>query len=320
MLHGDVVALLLLNAPGDGGSHQAGEPGIFGIIFKVSAAQGIAVDVDGWSKPVGAAILLHLPEDGVTHLLHKLDIPALGQRRGDREGGGILIQHPILLRITHQELLHKSRQGIKGRHSQFHGLDLSVLGNRRLLLDTKTGRAVAQSHIGKSPIPEFRGGIAHRTGQMELLFTTEEADTHHNIHHFFHRQSIQNGFYIRILPDRGRLVGVSDGGDVCGSNAQPGQPLGNGLISLNRSIHFLQRLLQGANMLMPGDDDLLCKADRTHHSSIPGGIAQPEDVVAGFQHEGCIGFPVAGNSRHGEGQCHDLLLTRCQNVSLGEGH
>lgn len=96
MLHCHVETVLLLDALGNGGCHHAGEPGILREILKVSAAERISMNVDGRCQPIGAAILLHFPIDGIADLIHQLLVLGLGQSVGHRECGGILIENRIL--------------------------------------------------------------------------------------------------------------------------------------------------------------------------------------------------------------------------------
>ena len=186
MLGSNIVAILLLDALGDGSGNGSAETGIFGVVFKITAAQRIPVDIQCGSQPVGATIFLHLPENCFTNLLQQLGIPGLSQCIGHGEGSGILVQHSVLLRITCHELLEEIREGIHNRHSKINGPDLAILSQCRTFLDAQTRRTITECHIDQPPIPELGSGITHRTGKIESVIGSKHTDTHHDFHHILH--------------------------------------------------------------------------------------------------------------------------------------
>ena len=143
MLDSDVESLLLLDAPGDGRCHVAGETGILGEILKVPAAKRIAMDVDGGGQPVGAAVLLHLLVNGIADLVHQLRIPGLGQSVGNRESGGVLVENGVLIGITQHQFFHQIRHILHDGQRHVDGLDTPLLGQGRAFLDPQSRRAIA---------------------------------------------------------------------------------------------------------------------------------------------------------------------------------
>ena len=76
--------VLGLNAVDEGGGHFAGEVGIFGEVFKVSAAQGAALDVHCGAKNHAQALVLAAVADGLTHAVDQI----LVKGGGGSAGGG----------------------------------------------------------------------------------------------------------------------------------------------------------------------------------------------------------------------------------------
>ena len=77
VLDGNTQTGMTLDASRDGCCHNAGHIRIFGIILKVSAAEGIAVDVQTGGKPEGHASLNHFCADGMTDFFNQGGIPGL---------------------------------------------------------------------------------------------------------------------------------------------------------------------------------------------------------------------------------------------------
>ena len=61
---------------------QAAEQGVFGIVLKISAAQGIAVDVHAGSQPDTDAELFHFLAHHITDVLNQLQVPGTCQQPG----------------------------------------------------------------------------------------------------------------------------------------------------------------------------------------------------------------------------------------------
>ena len=319
VLHGDVVALLLLDTLDNGGGHSACQIGVFGEILEVSAAEGIAVDVDGGCQPVGTAVLLHLAEDGVAHLTHQRFVPALGEGVGHRESGGVLIEHLTLLGVAHHELADKFRQGVENTDGHLDGLYLALLVHHGDLLDAEACRAIAHGYIGKAAIPEFRGGVAHRTGQREAGFRAVEACAHNDVRHLFQGQGIQQRLHTGLGADGGRFVTVGYRFKGGGVNGDTGQVGGQRFRFSCGGFQFLQRLTEGADMRMAGDDDFLLHRQHAHRDGIAGGVAQTEDVRSFFQHEIAIALTVRGHVLQIEGQRQRLGGAGCEGIGLFKG-
>ena len=85
------LAGVLLHASGNGSSKNAGEIGVLRVVFKVSAAQGIALDVQARRQPEVDPQLLHFGSGNIPGQLGQLWIPALGQLHRHRQCRAILI-------------------------------------------------------------------------------------------------------------------------------------------------------------------------------------------------------------------------------------
>ncbi len=87
-----------LHAPCDGRRRQARYQRILRIVFKITAAQGISVDVHGRCQPDVHAEGLHLLSHHGRCLFHQLRVPGLCQSPADRDCRGVLIMVLHLLR------------------------------------------------------------------------------------------------------------------------------------------------------------------------------------------------------------------------------
>ena len=74
-----------------GSSHHTGQQRIFGIIFKVSSAQRISVNVHTRCQPEGDTEQFHLVADHLTEFTNKVQIPGLCQKSSYRNRGTVLI-------------------------------------------------------------------------------------------------------------------------------------------------------------------------------------------------------------------------------------
>ena len=74
-----------------GSSHHTGQQRIFGIIFKVSSAQRISVNVHTRCQPEGDTEQFHLVADHFTEFTNKVQIPGLCQKSSYRNRGTVLI-------------------------------------------------------------------------------------------------------------------------------------------------------------------------------------------------------------------------------------
>ena len=72
-------------------SRTSGNQWILGIIFEVTSAEWIPVDIHTRCQPEVNTELFHLTADNVSGILNGCYIPGLCQKCGDRDGGCILI-------------------------------------------------------------------------------------------------------------------------------------------------------------------------------------------------------------------------------------
>ena len=81
---------LTLHTVDIGGGDLTCQQRVFGIIFEVTTAEGVAVQVHARAEDDVAAVFLGLVTDGFAHLAYKLGVPGGSQTTADREGRGIV--------------------------------------------------------------------------------------------------------------------------------------------------------------------------------------------------------------------------------------
>ena len=87
----DARAHVVLLHTGDiGGSGLARHHGVLRVVFEVSAAEGVAHDVQGWGQQHVGTVLLHLLADGLADLFHELGVPGRGEQGADGEVGTVI--------------------------------------------------------------------------------------------------------------------------------------------------------------------------------------------------------------------------------------
>ena len=79
---------MALYALDDGGSDESCHDGVFRVVFKVTAAQRVAVQVHARTEYDVDAIFQCLVADGAPHLLHQVGVPAGGETGADGESRG----------------------------------------------------------------------------------------------------------------------------------------------------------------------------------------------------------------------------------------
>ena len=89
VLGGDACALAL-HALDIGGGDLTRQQRVFRVVFEVTSAEGIAVEVHAGAEDHVAAILLGLVADGLADLRHEVGVPGGGETRADGEGRGIV--------------------------------------------------------------------------------------------------------------------------------------------------------------------------------------------------------------------------------------
>ena len=78
---------------------------IFGIVFEVSSAQRISVNIHAGSKPEMNAVFFHLFANQTAKLFDKLQVPAACKRRCNRDHGAVLIVINCISRCVFRELI-----------------------------------------------------------------------------------------------------------------------------------------------------------------------------------------------------------------------
>ena len=96
------------------------------------------------------------------------------------------------------------------------------------------------------------------------------------------------------------------------------QSIGNGVKDKGFCLQFFNGLLHRADSSMTGNHNFLGQFQHAYRHSIPGGIAQPQNIVACLQHIAVIRFPVAGKTAQIKGKLQSLLLTGSQDSGLGK--
>jgi len=120
-----------LDAPDHGSGHHTGDQRIFGVVFEVAPAEGIALDVKGGAQQHIGAVVEDLAAHGLTHLFDQPGIP----------GGG--------------------HEGTDGKGRTEIGAVVALSAGR----DSQSGRAIGQYLGGYPQVGIFRGE-ACRPGQI----------------------------------------------------------------------------------------------------------------------------------------------------------
>ena len=138
MLDGGSAARHFLYTKGHGGGHHTGEKRILGIIFKVSSAERVSVDVHAGRQPQGHFKQCHFMADHFTDFFDQIHIPGLGEQSAHGNSGTVLmICDSFLFPLFCEE---SSFQGLQ----ETAGFDFSVDYLVRLF-ETDTGRAVCEN-------------------------------------------------------------------------------------------------------------------------------------------------------------------------------
>ena len=277
------------------------------------------MNVDCRGQPIGAAILLHLPEDSPADLLHQLCVPGLCQSIGHRESGGVLVDNGVFLRVRHHVLTNDVREGIEDRHGHLHRLHLSLFGHTGAFLNPQTGRAVAQGNIYQSFVPELGGGIAYGTRQVKPPFSPEHSDAHNNLHHILYGQRREHFLNPLIGALLRRFIGITCFRNCLRVQDQSGQAIRDRLPLESLGGKFLPLPDHRADVAMAGDDNFLFNQDHANQHSIPGRVAETQQVFACLKHIGSVLLPIAGKRLHVKRHFQSLPLPGSQAFGLPEG-
>ena len=141
MLDRHKMPLPLLHPEGKGGRHDAGEKRILGIIFEISPAERIPVNVHAGRKPNRDMEKLHLLGNCLSDLPEEPEVKALRKESPHRKGRAVLINDALrgipLLRFPKEAALQRGNKSA--------GEEPSVL-LPRLFLQAKSRRAVREHH------------------------------------------------------------------------------------------------------------------------------------------------------------------------------
>ena len=188
-----------------------------------------------------------------------------------------------------------------------------------MAIDPQAGRAVAQRHIGQTLVPEFAGGIAHRTGQVETVVHQPLTHAHHDIHHLSVGQLIDKAAHPPIVLGGCKRAGIVRGLKGGHIHRQTGNLLCNDFrLPLGRP-----QLLQGgfyrADGLVSGDDHILRQGHHRRHSGIAGVVAQAQEIITLLQHKAVVPLPEAGKAGQIKFQGQMGLFTGSDQLRLGKG-
>ena len=184
------AAGVLLHAQRDRGGKFAGDQGIFGEILEVASAADVAVDVQRRSEPQVHAEALHLVADQIAAQLGKAEVPALRERRSDRDGGAVLLEDLALCSAVSGKELQPQRS--RRRHQlqdalrkpAAHGVDAGLIADV-LAAQAQTGRAVRHDHRRDALLPQgdalprrAGNGLCRVSDHACRALALERADAH----------------------------------------------------------------------------------------------------------------------------------------------
>ena len=159
MLLGNAYAAHALDAPGNGCRHFAGYHRVFRVIFKIPAAQGIAVNIETRRQPDGHADLQHLPANRFADLLQKFRVPGLRLYGFAGPRGHIAVDRFPFSRDPPEEgvrLRQPSPLPVLGKPLRIPGNGIARQGAQ--LVDVQPGRAIGHSNVGNAFFQKLGAG------------------------------------------------------------------------------------------------------------------------------------------------------------------
>ena len=296
--------------------------GVFRIIFKISAATDISVDIHGGREPKVALENFAFSPHNIAAELCKFGIPALCNRRTDGNRRGILIKNFVfgnIVRTRNQALCHFLGQKLEKSRNFIVDRPHSV---RRIYIfcrDTQPCGTVGEHEIFSvryvvNVIARFARSAAHMTGRTaqngELRLRQVRADTHMN--QLLVGQRCDDGInmsvdVIIVFLRRKIACGKAENRDFRKFFFQI-EPE-NGVLE----IGFAQSIF---NLF---GHDVFQKLHNCGDSRISARIAYSDDISSLFQNEACAFFAIGGNVLQIKRKRNFLFFVRLQLFRLYKG-
>ena len=338
VLDGGAAAGMALDTPGDCCGRDAADQGILRVIFKISSAEGVAVDVHAGRQPEGDAEALHFIADQVADLFDERRIPGLGQKGPHRDRRAELVPFFAL------ELHTVRKETVLQAGFRRHGNGVSV-PDIVLAAEAQARRPVRQGDL-RDPLVQrasagFARGAGYRDagcpqgavyvlhgpayGKMDELVCAERPDELVRLCLQCHAGLIRSGcscsgftccrrsfsiFYFHRLHS-GQVPGLQ--GQAIGKSGHSGFSGHEGC-----PVQLLQLFPERAHRCGQGEHFFFCKGEGRAERTGPQGSADPEAVGARLQDPCVAVLRVGGQVLRSEGEGQFLAFEGGQDSGLGK--